>query len=140
MSYERIFNALQGRGVKPRRDEWTACDEEGWSIAHYWVTHNKVTNEFEYWTLADSSGWTVAHAAASMGNLPKGFTHWKLKDINGDSVAHIAIRHGQDLGYSTKCFTKDIFKLMNNKGVSVQDEINARDAVKFQQLKAIVKK
>jgi len=141
MSYERVLNSLQGRSARrPRSEEWTESDDDGWTIAHWWAQHHKLDDGFPYYTLADKDGWSVAHTAASLGNLSKDFNGWKLADAKGDTVAHIAIRSGHDNGYSLKVFTPEILAYVNQQGVSVAQEIELRDQKRFTSLKEILKR
>lgn len=135
MSYESVLASLQYSPRKPSNKDYQVQDEDGWSIAHHWATTHILPPEFEHWALADKDGWTVAHAAAQARHLPKAFNQWLLKDNNGDTVAHIAVRVRH---YDMKTFSSDVMAAVNNKGVSVWDEVRADSAKKIAALRNII--
>jgi len=50
-------------------------------------------SDFQDWSLCDEDGWTIAHTAAYCSHLPKDFDQWDLKDDCGITVADIAGRN-----------------------------------------------
>lgn len=135
MSYESIITSLQYSNRKPSNRDWEVSEDDGWSVAHFWVQHHLMPADFPYWELADQDGWTVAHAAAQSGRLPVGFDKWLLADKKGDTVAHIAARNNL---FPVKAVKSDVLTARNHEGISVWDIIKERDKSRFDQLKAIL--
>lgn len=75
---------------------WDMADEEGWTLAHEYVSAGRTfpDGDFKQWGLTDTWGNTVAHIAAENGVLPEGFDEWALEDADGASVAHVAAEFG----------------------------------------------
>jgi hypothetical protein len=75
---------------------WDMADEEGWTLAHEYVSAGRTfpDGDFKQWGLTDIWGNTVAHIAAENGVLPEDFDEWALSDADGASVAHYAAEFG----------------------------------------------
>lgn len=131
MSYESIVLGLQYSSRKPSERDWDVADEEGWTVAHFWVQHHCMPHDFPYWQLADKDGWSVAHTAAIQGKLPADFKLWDIADKNGNSVAHVVAKK---VGWF-KSWDKAVLSLTNNEGVRVWDLIREKNHEQIERLK-----
>lgn len=75
---------------------WDMADEEGWTLAHEYVSAGRTfpDGEFKQWGLTDIWGNTVAHVAVENGVLPEDFDEWALEDMSRSTVAHYAAELG----------------------------------------------
>lgn len=164
-NYDVALDLLNHSGKINKTSDLYLCDEDGWSIAHTAAVQKKLPSYFHDWELADYTGYSVAHAAASIGALPLDFDQWDIKDIKGKSVAEIAAElgtlpdtyfhwdrvteSGNTLAHiaakvgrlPTKLLkSKEILKLKNKEGKTVDDFVRERAAMHLETMRNILKK
>jgi hypothetical protein len=100
-TYDEYSEQAVAGTLPPDFKEWTAANENGWTIAHIAGAYGGLSllepddiATRGLWVLADRKGWTVAHEAISFSELPTDFSQWDLTDMYGRTVAHEAAKFG----------------------------------------------
>ena len=87
-------------GILPEGfNQWSLCDENGWTVAHSAGICGNLPKDFDQWGLTTKSGLSVAYVCAVWGSLPKGFhkdypEHWNNVGSSYRVLKDVAISNG----------------------------------------------
>lgn len=112
MTIYDVAASIQKSKARPRDDQLSMADEDGWTVAHILASKCALPADFNDFALADNTGWTVAHVVAQ--NLDHKTMNrfadeiYELKDHSGVSV-------GLTLSIVTRNKLKEVKKILTDR-------------------------